>query len=113
MKHKLIFIMNGQTFTVFKTQNEIINILSVDGVQLVSVNDNSVDTVSSMNVKDRQLEKAVTRQRRLQIEKGIKNKELEVLAGVTAGTMCYWLDKDDEQHYQKIVSLIEQIERNR
>lgn len=113
MKHKLIFMVNGQTFTVFKTQNEIINILSVDGVQLVSVNDNSVGMASTMNVKDKRRKKAVTRQRKLQIEKGIKNKELEALAGVTSGTMCYWLDKDDDEHYQKVVDLIEQIEKGR
>lgn len=113
IKHKLIFMMNGKTFTAFKTQKEIIDILSVDGVELISVNDNSVDIVSSMNMKDRRLKNTVTRQRKLQREKGIKNIELQKVAGVSKATICNWLNNDSEEYYQKIVSLIEQIEERR
>lgn len=113
MNHKLIFRMNGQTFTVFKNQNEIARLLMVDGVELVSVNQEKMDFVSSAQQGDMRLKHHVSRQRKLQREKRITVRQLAKVAGVSENTVQIWLNQEDTEHYQKIVSLIEQIEERR
>ncbi|MBR4435141.1 MAG: hypothetical protein IKS90_03480 [Clostridia bacterium] len=110
MKHKLIFRANDQTFTVFKTQDEIIRLLSLEGVELISVNDSGVDVVSTLKKNH---DEGLTEQRKLVREKGIETKALADIAGVDKTTMNRWLNKDSSKYYQKVVDLVRKYEERR
>lgn len=111
MEHKLIFKANGQTFTVFKTQEEIVRLLSVDGVELVSINDSGVDFVTSLNLKDKDLK--MTPQRKLVRDKGIETKELADFAGIDRSTLTRWFNKDSKKYYDKVSDLVKRFEERR
>lgn len=107
MTYKLTFAFRGKEYTVTKTHEQVVAILSVDGVRKVSL-----ELVSKEEPR-KQWNRRTTRQKKMIEEKGITAKMLIEISGKSQRVIYSWLSKDDEKHYQMISDIVKQIEERR
>lgn len=104
MTYKVVVEFNGKQITVEKTQEQVAELILIDGVKLLSLE------LASTEEKQKQWNRHDTKQFALIRKKNISVKQLAGVSGRTQRVIYSWLSKDDNEHYQKIADLVKRFE---
>lgn len=105
MVYKLTFSFMNKEYTVIRDHDQVEDILSVDGVEQLSL-----EVISTDDKRKKEWNLHHTKQKELIDQKGITARQLSAFCGVTVKTIYKWLSKDDNKHYQKILDIVARFE---